>query len=233
MWSLVITVAAELIPLTATIVGAPSLARLTQSAVPLQYFIESTSNNAVYDVLSLGIVLAILNAVIAIILSYAPIMWSAARDRAFPGPVSGWMAQIHPRWRSPWLATAFIGVLGAVLCLTVSLGTLVNLTGASLVMDYALIAVAALVARPTGATGHSPYKMKWWPLPPLLALAALGYVFTQQTALLLRVTLITMAIGLGYWLVVILPQRSRAWNLLDPAPTTAATADIAAGEPQA
>ena len=30
----------------------------------------------------------------------------------------------------------------------------------------------------------------------LLALASLGYVFTQQTALLLRVTLITMTIGL-------------------------------------
>jgi hypothetical protein len=38
--------------------------------------------------------------------------------------------------------------------------------------------------------------MPWWPLPPLLALASLVYVFTQQTAPLLRVTLITMAIGL-------------------------------------
>ena len=38
--------------------------------------------------------------------------------------------------------------------------------------------------------------MPWWPLSPLLALASLGYVFTRQTALLLRVTLITMAIGL-------------------------------------
>ena len=41
--------------------------------------------------------------------------------------------------------------------------------------------------------------MPWWPLSPLLALASLGYVFTQQTALLSRcvpVTLITMTIGL-------------------------------------
>jgi amino acid transporter len=231
LWSLVITVAAELIPLTATIVGAPSLAKLTQSAVPMQYFIESTSNSTVYDVLSLGIVLAILNAVIAIILSYARILWSAARDRAFPGPVSGWMEQVHPRWRSPWVATAFIGVLGAVLCLTVSLGTLVNLTGASLVADYALIALAALVARPAGATANSPYKMRGWPLPPLLALASLGYVFTQQTALLLRVTLITMAIGLVYWLAVLLPQRGKAWHLRDAAGSE--QAQVPAGQPAA
>jgi hypothetical protein len=47
----------------------------------------------------------------------------------------------------------------------------------------------------------------------VLALASLGYIFTQQTSLLLKVTLITIAIGLVYWAVVILPQRGRAWNL--------------------
>lgn len=217
LWSLVITVAAELIPLTATIIGAPSLASLSRSAVPLQYFIEATSNKTLYDIVSILIVLAIFNAVIAIVLSYGRILYSSARDRAFPGPISRWMAWVHPRHQSPWLPTMFIGVLGAVLCLTVSLNTLVNLTGASLVADYALIAIASLVARPTGATGHGSYKMPLWPLPPVLALGALGYVFTQQTSLLLRVTLITMAIGLVYWALVIFPQRGKAWNLLDAA----------------
>ena len=53
-----------------------------------------------------------------------------------------------------------------------------------------------------------------------------AYVFTQQTALLLRVTLITMAIGLVYWLAVILPQRGRARHLLD-----AASGGVPAAEP--
>jgi amino acid transporter len=117
------------------------------------------------------------------------------------------------RFKSPWFATAVIGILGAILCLTVSLNTLVNLTGASLVADYSLIAIAALFARPTGATAHSPYKMPLWPLPPILGLASLGYIFTQQSSLLLKVTLITIGIGLLYWAVVILPQRGKAWNL--------------------
>lgn len=64
-------------------------------------------------------------------------------------------------------------------------------------------------------TGSPSYKMPLWPLPPLLALGALGYVFTQQSGLLLEVTLITMAIGLVYWAVVILPQKGRAWTLRD------------------
>jgi amino acid transporter len=217
LWALGITVAAELIPFTATIVGAPSLARLTTSAVPFQYFIEATSNHVVYDVVSIGIVLAILNAVIAEVLAFGRILYSSGRDRAWPGPLSQWVSAVHPRFRSPWVATVLLGVVGVAMCLSVSLATLAKLTGASLVADYALIAIAALVARLTRATVHGSYKMPLWPLPPLLALASLGYVFTQQTGLLLQVTLITMGIGLVYWAIVILPQRGRAWSLRDAA----------------
>jgi hypothetical protein len=32
-----------------------------------------------------------------------------------------------------------------------------------------------------GSTGHSAYRVRWYPLPPILALVALGYV-TYQTA---------------------------------------------------
>lgn len=215
LWSLGITVAAELIPLTAAIVGAPSLAQLTTSPVPFKYLIEATSNHVVYDVVSIGLVLAIFNAVIAEVLSFARILYSSGRDRAWPGPLSDWISAVHPRYRSPWVATVLVGGVGLVMCLTVSLNTLANLTGASLVADYALIAIAAFAARMTGATAHASYKMPLWPLPPLLALAALGYVFVQQTSLLLEATLITLGIGLVYWAVVILPQRGRAWQLRD------------------
>lgn len=216
--SLAVTVAAELIPLTAMIVGAPSLDKLTTAAVPTQYFIEATSNSTVNTVVSLGVVVAILNAVIAIVLSYARIIYSSARDGAWPGVLNKWFVNIPPRLGSPAIPTALVGVVGAILCLTVSVDTLTNLTGASLVVDYAIIAIAAIVARATGATRNSPYKMPLWPLWPVLALAALGYVFTQQTKLLLTVSLVTMAIGLVYWFVyVYLIKRGTVWNLKEAA----------------
>lgn len=69
------------------------------------------------------------------------------------------------------------GILGTVLCLTVSLTALVSLTGASLVANYTLIAIAALFGRPTGATAHNPHKMPLGPVPPpIIALTSLGYI---------------------------------------------------------
>src|SRR4051794_534866 len=216
LWSLVITVAAELIPTTFVLLGAPDLATVTTSPTPMTYFLQSTAGDVINTIVSLGIAIAIFNAVLAIILEFGRILYASARDRAWPGPANGWLAAVHPQYRSPWLATALVGVVGAILCLTIDLGTLITLTGASLVADYAIIALAALVGRWAGTTDGSPYRMPGWPIPPILALVALVYVTTQQSQTALLVTGGTIVIGLIYWAVYILPQGQRAWNLKEP-----------------
>jgi amino acid transporter len=179
-------------------------------------FLLATSSSAVNKIVSLGITVAILNAVIAIVIQFGRVLYSSGRDRAWPGPVNAWMSSVSPRLRTPWFATALVGVLGAILCLTVSLNTIIVLTGATLVLNYALVAVGAIVGRATGATEGSPYRMPAWPLPPVLAIAALVYITTKQTQKSLIVTGVTMLIGLLYWALVIRPQGGRAWNLRDP-----------------
>jgi amino acid transporter len=216
IWSLIITVAAELIPTTAVLLGAPDLAKLTASPTPMIDFIDSTANTTIDTIVSLGIALAIFNATLAIILEFGRILYSASRDRAWPGVINDWLVSIHPTFRSPWVATALVGIVSAILSVTVDLNTLITLTGASLVADYAFVALAALVARLSGATATSPYRMPLWPLPPILGLLALAYVTTQQTTTALLVTGGTILVGLVYWAIVILPQRGRAWNLKEP-----------------
>jgi amino acid transporter len=216
LWSLVITVAAELIPTTAVLLGAPDLAKITASSQPMIDFLDATSNSTIDTIVSLGVALAIFNATLAIILEFGRILYSASRDRAWPGVINDWLVTVHPTLKSPWVATAIVGVVSAILCLTVDLNTLITLTGAALVADYAFVALAALVGRYTGATANSPYRMPFWPLPPILALAALAYITTQQSSTALLVAGGTVLIGLVYWAVVILPQRGRAWNLKEP-----------------
>jgi amino acid transporter len=220
LWSLVITVLAELVPTTAVLLGAPRLDQVTSATVsggaPMNAFLLATSSSAVNKIVSLGITVAILNAVIAIVIQFGRVLYSSGRDRAWPGPVNAWMSSVSPRFQTPWFATALVGVLGAILCLTVSLETIITLTGATLVLNYALVAVGAIVGRASGATDASPYRMPAWPLPPVLAIAALVYITTKQTQKSVLVTGITMLIGLIYWAVVIRPQKGRAWNLKDP-----------------
>ncbi len=78
-------------------------------------------------IVSIGISLAILNATLAIILELARIVFSAARDRAFPGPLNTALAHVDPRLRTPWIATLVVGAAGAVLMALSSVAALVEL----------------------------------------------------------------------------------------------------------
>ena len=53
---------------------------------------------------------------------------------------------------------------------------LLVLTGAGLVVMYVLLCVGVIVGRRTGSTAHGAYRMPFYPLAPLLGLAALAYV---------------------------------------------------------
>jgi len=216
LWALVITVLAEIIPTTAVLLGAPNLAAITASSAPMIDFLNATSSQTVETLVSLAVALAIFNATIAIVLASGRILYSSARDRAWPGAINTWLVTAHSQRHVPWVATAAVGILGAVLCLAVDLNTLIALTGADLVAWYWLITVAALVGRISGATANAPYRMPLWPLPPILGFLGTGYVALQQTTQSLLVAGATVVIGLVYWAVVILPQGGRAWTLREP-----------------
>jgi amino acid transporter len=215
--SLAITVLAEIIPLFAVLVGSPSIQDLTTSDKgPLTYFMLARSNETTNTLVSLGITLAIFNAVIACIATFGRVMYSTGRDKAWPEPLSEWFGRISTATNTPVFATAFVGIVGVVLCLAVSLNTLILLTGASLVLNYAMVALAALVGRANGATADSPYRMPAWPLPPLIALGALLYVTYEQTLTAWIVTGVTAAIAMAYYFVY-LRSRDGAWRMLMPA----------------
>ena len=62
----------------------------------MQYFIEARFNKTVNTIISLGVVVAILNALIAIALSYGCVFFISRRDRAWPGLVY-WTVVILPQ----------------------------------------------------------------------------------------------------------------------------------------
>jgi amino acid transporter len=180
LWALVITVIAELVPVTAVLLGAPSLDGLFGAGNMMEYFITSRAGSGLNTVISLAIALAIINAVLAILLLTARLFFSTGRDNVWPLSANRALVTIHPRFRTPWIATLIVGVLSAVACF-VDLDVLLVVTGSALIVVYAALCLASIVGRRNGSTAHGTYKMRWFPLPPLLASGALAYV-TYQTA---------------------------------------------------
>ncbi|GAA4045718.1 APC family permease [Nonomuraea soli] len=170
LWALVITVASELIPITAALLSATDLG----GDVMLE-FVAQRGGQTVTTLVSLGIALAIVNAVLAIMLLCARLVFSSARDATWTRGANRALSSVHPRFGTPWVATIAAGVVSAAFCF-VPLQFLLVVTGTSLVVLYAALCVAVIAGRRNGSTSRGAYRMPLYPLAPVAGLAALGYV---------------------------------------------------------
>ena len=223
LWALGITVIAELAPVTAVLWGAPSLSKLFAAPNMMAYFITSRGGSWLNTAISLAVALAILNAVLAIILITARMVFSTGRDAAWPGAVSRALATIHPRFATPWVATVAVGVVGAALCFADEQFLLVT-TATTIVAVYALLCLSSVNGRRNGSTAHARYRMPLFPVAPILALIALGYV-VYENALdpkvgrpSLDVTVGIAVISIAYYLFVL--RRRGTWELRGPTDET-------------
>ncbi|MEV0699518.1 APC family permease [Saccharopolyspora sp. NPDC050389] len=219
LWSLAITVVAEFVPLVAVLLGTPSMPALVNADSPMNYFLLARGGTVVNTIVSLGIAIAVINAVIAIMLQLGRSLYSAARDRSWPDAISRPLTWIHPRLRTPVVATLTVAALGTLAYWLLPFQVLLLGSGASLVITYVMVGLAALVGRIRGRTRRAVYRMPGWPLPPLLLLATMVVVVYENLLsdwVPVAITVGILAVGYLYYYAYIHPRRDDRWTLPDP-----------------
>ncbi|MDN3261716.1 APC family permease [Streptomyces sp. CSDS2] len=213
--TLAISTVVILVPVAAITLGASDLSELTGGDIGSM--VTAWSNSAVGTFVSLCVALAIINAGIVMVIQNSRVLFASARDKAWPGPVNTVFSRLG-RFGSPWVATLAVGVPGAVLCF-VNLDTLYGVTGVSVTGMYLLVAVAALLAR-RGSHKHTPaWRMPLWPAVPVLLIAVLAYILTQQEASYLLWTGGITAVATLYWALYLRPRRDTRWLVSLPEDT--------------
>ncbi|MET8954674.1 APC family permease [Streptomyces sp. NPDC004393] len=210
--TLAISTVVILVPVVAITMGASDLKALTSG--DLSSMVTAWSNSAVGTFVSLCVALAIINAGIVMVIQNSRVLFASARDKAWPEPVNNGLAKLG-RFGSPWVATLVVGVPGALLCF-VNLDTLYGVTGVSVTGMYLLVAVAALLAR-RGGHRHTPaWRMPLWPAMPILLIAVLAYILSQQEVGYLLWTGGITAVATLYWALYLRPRRETRWLVSIP-----------------
>lgn len=219
LWAMLITVLTELVPVGAVLLGAPDLKSLLGSASPFSDFVREKGGAVLSAAISLSVALAIVNAVLATLLQNARFLFSTGRDRAWHGVVNDVFTRTHVRFRSPWGATLASGASSIAMCF-LGLKLLLVLTGTGIVLTYAGVCAAALAGRRNGTSAHAVFRMKFFPLLPVLGLLALAYILytswldpdVGRTSLIVNFAVI--ALSLGYYVFFL---RARGgWVLCGP-----------------
>ncbi|CDF83141.1 hypothetical protein PKB_1783 [Pseudomonas knackmussii B13] len=180
LWSLVLVVIIELVPITALLLGAPSLQDMLASPDPIGYLLTTHGNATLSRLVSAGIFLSVFNAIIAIVIQSGRVIFSSGRDELWTPSLNRLFTRIHPRWESPWLATLFLAVPSAALSFSSNLADLTSFTVLLLVMVYLAVALSALFSRVLRRDREHPYRMPLWPAPALLAVVGAGYLLLNN-----------------------------------------------------
>ncbi|MBK3579683.1 APC family permease [Streptomyces sp. MBT65] len=210
--TLAISTVIILVPVVAITMGASDLSELTGGDI--SSMVTAWSNSAVGTFVSLCVALAIINAGIVMVIQNSRVLFASARDKAWPTPVNTLFSKLG-RFGSPWVATLAVGIPGATLCF-VDLDTLYGVTGVSVTGMYLLVAVAALLSR-RGQHRHThAWRMPLWPAMPILLIAVLAYILTQQETTYLLWTGGIVAAATLYWALYLRPRRETRWLISIP-----------------
>lgn len=216
MVSLFVALVVEIVPLMAVVLGTGSLEKLLADPAPMNYFLIERGGETLNTIVSLGIAIAIINAVIAIIIQMARLLFSASRDGSFPDVIGKPMGSINAKYQTPVVATAVTGIGAVLVGAFVPFSLLILASGASLIVVYAIVAVAALRVRSMGTSHKSAYTMPFWPVPPIIVIVAIIYIAYQGVLADSRPLLIaigTMVIGVVYYYIFINSRTDSRWTL--------------------
>ncbi len=217
--SLLVAVVVEFTPVIAVLIGMKDPARVFAAAAPMPAFIAEASGPTFAKAISLGVAMAIFNALIAGALINARQLYATGRDQVWPALVSRAIERTHARFRSPWVATAIAGGISAAACF-LKLETLIVLTANGVVVLYFGVCLAAIIGRLRGSTARGAYRMPLFPLTPVLAIIALcGVVWVDLQDLAVGLPSLVASLGVmllfaayyRFWL----RSRSR-WALRGP-----------------
>eukprot|EP01132_Coremiostelium_polycephalum_P018070 gene18070-21564_t len=176
LWSLGLVVVIELVPITALLIGAPSLSAMISSPDPIGYLLTSHGNETLSRLVSAGIFLSVFNAIVAIVIQIGRVVFSSGRDALWTPTINKLFTRIHPRWDSPWLATLFLAVPSALLSFSSNLADLTSFSVLLIMLVYLIVALSALMSRVLLRDREHPYRMPLWPVPALLAVLGAGYL---------------------------------------------------------
>jgi len=219
LWAFGLTVALEILPVTAVLLGAPDLAAILGSTNPFNDFVRLTGGETVDQILGLSIALAIGNAVLATILVNARFFYSTGRDNVWWPSANRALVQVHDRFHSPWVATLISGGAAAAACF-IPFPMLLVFSGTGIVVVYGMLSIGVLTGRRSGRTDHAPYRMPGHPVIALFALAAVIYVgiANWQDTEVGRPGLIfiaaVMAVSASYYFLIV--RRRGDWVLHGP-----------------
>ena len=161
--------------------GSPELAR--QCAMPqyaealvcsneaLAHVLRVIGFSTVGNLLGYGAILALPSVILILLFGQTRIFFVMARDGLLPDK----LAEVHPKWKTPYVVTAMTGIVVAVAAAFLPVGKLADIANAGTLYAFMMVAIAVMLLRK-----RDPGRTRAFKVPALIIIGPLtiaGCVF--------------------------------------------------------
>jgi APA family basic amino acid/polyamine antiporter len=113
-------------------------------------------------------VAGITSVLLVMMLSAPRVFLAMARDGLVP---SGFFADVHPRFQTPWKSTIVIGLFVALLAGFLPIDALLHLTNIGTLFAFVIVCAAVLIMRRINPEAERPFRCPLVPVVPILGIA--------------------------------------------------------------
>jgi APA family basic amino acid/polyamine antiporter len=140
----------------------------------------------------LGAILGMTTVILVMAYGQTRILFAMSRDGLLPPR----LAEIHPRFGTPFFATWVVGIVFGLLSAVVPLGVLGELVNMGTLAAFCLVSIAVIVLRKKRPDLHRAFRCPAVPVVPLLAVAFCAVLMAFLSRTTWAAFLIWLAIGL-------------------------------------
>ncbi|HET6837117.1 MAG TPA: amino acid permease [Gemmatimonadales bacterium] len=145
-------------------------------AHPVAYAVEQIRQLSwLRPFITLGAILGLASVVLVMLLGQSRVFYAMSRD----GLLGPWAGKVHPRFRTPYLATIYVGIIVSIITATFPIQILGELVNIGTLLAFVLVCAGVLVLRRKRPDLDRPFRTPLVPLVPILGiLSCLGLMAT-------------------------------------------------------
>ena len=162
---------------------------------PLATAFTSIGRDTIANIISIGAAIGIIVVVMILLLGQSRVAFAMARDGLLPSA----FARVHPTYRTPYVITATVGVVVAVLATFTSIDVLAELVNVGTLFAFILVSIGVVLLRRQRPDLHRAFRTPLVPLVPIASVLICFYLMLNLSVETWVRFLVWMAIGIAVY----------------------------------